>query len=383
MKSVQAIVYRYLSEAEFFNIYKPPGTEVGGGGQKYIDFPKKAIHLSDWEEFFEGVSGLVTEERAQGPSWTFPIKSIGVALPQQQSATIYQRRQQSVCIAAQHLYAAKQNRVKAWHPDQGFPVPANPTDRHQLPPGLVIYLVRTVDNEVWAGWTQNSAGNTLIYRTATAGDLLDPMLSDLAPNHAGYLEFDVDEIQMDETDAISPFTAKTLEEEEDDEDEQRERQQRRSYRRRRSEDEILNSLFAEDEDTGNGDDQETRTVVMRVRRRNTRAVQDLKELYKHRCQISGDQYAFQKQDGTYYTEAHHLTPLGSGGADDPRNIVVISPLIHRMLHYANVSEIDLTGITQREDGWSTLAITINGTPYTIEWHPKHAERVLAQDAEQT
>ncbi|HXQ39373.1 MAG TPA: HNH endonuclease signature motif containing protein [Anaerolineales bacterium] len=381
MKSVQAIVYRYLSDAEFFNIYKPPGTEKGGGGQKYIDFPKKAIHLSDWEEFFEGVTDLVVEKRAKGPSWTFPIKSIGVPLPQEQRATIYQRRQQSVCIAAQHIYARNQNRVTAWHPDQGFPVPANPADRHQLPPGLVVYLVRTVDNEVWAGWTQNSAGNAPIYKTPAAGALLDPMLSDLAPNHAGYLEFEADELQIDETDAIAPFTAEPLEEEEEDEEEQRERQQRRSYRRRRSEDEILNSLFAEDEDVedGNGDDMTTRQVVMRVRRRNTRAVQDLKELYKHRCQISGEKYAFQKQDGTFYSEAHHLTPLGSGGADDPRNIVVISPLIHRMLHYANVSEIDLTRITQRDDGWSTLEITINGTPHTIEWHPKHAERVL--DAE--
>src|SRR5262249_1927404 len=160
-------------------------------------------------------------------------------------------------------------RVTAWHPDQGFPVPEDPTDRHQLPPGLVVYLVRTADNEIWAGWTQNSAGNSPNYKTAAAGALLDPMLSDLSPNHAGYLEFEADELQIDETDAIAPFTAEPLEEEEDEE-EQRERQQRRSYRRRRSEDEILNSLFAEDEDVedGNGDDMTTRQVVMRVRRRN-------------------------------------------------------------------------------------------------------------------
>ena len=37
MRVVRAIVFRYLTDADFFNMYKPTGTEIGGGGQLYID----------------------------------------------------------------------------------------------------------------------------------------------------------------------------------------------------------------------------------------------------------------------------------------------------------------------------------------------------------
>ena len=30
MRRVRAIVYRYLTDADFFNMYKPTGTETGG-----------------------------------------------------------------------------------------------------------------------------------------------------------------------------------------------------------------------------------------------------------------------------------------------------------------------------------------------------------------
>ena len=33
MKEVESVVYRYLTNADFFNTYKPRGTERGGGGR--------------------------------------------------------------------------------------------------------------------------------------------------------------------------------------------------------------------------------------------------------------------------------------------------------------------------------------------------------------
>jgi hypothetical protein len=43
MQKVRSIIFRYLTTADFFNIYKPSGTEEGGGGQGYIDFPVNAV----------------------------------------------------------------------------------------------------------------------------------------------------------------------------------------------------------------------------------------------------------------------------------------------------------------------------------------------------
>jgi len=46
MKKVKSIVFRYITAADFFNINKPSGTEIGGGGQSYIDFPTDSICYS-------------------------------------------------------------------------------------------------------------------------------------------------------------------------------------------------------------------------------------------------------------------------------------------------------------------------------------------------
>jgi 5-methylcytosine-specific restriction protein A len=137
---------------------------------------------------------------------------------------------------------------------------------------------------------------------------------------------------------------------------------------------VVASLFGEDESAG-ADPGQTREVVVRIKQRNQNAVRGLKELYRHKCQITGSKQTFLKRDGTPYTEAHHLIALGNGGADDPRNIIIVSPLIHRMLHYADVTGVDLSRIVQAADGSAQLTIQINGTNFTIAWHPQHAERV--------
>ena len=91
--------------------------------------------------------------------------------------------------------------------------------------------------------------------------------------------------------------------------------------------------------------------------------------------MTGEQFVFKKADGQLYCEAHHLVPLGAGGADSPYNLIVVSPLIHRMFHYAEVSGLDLSKIVDNK-----LPITINGETYTITWNPLHAAVVIA-DAE--
>jgi len=66
MKIASQVVFRRITDAEFFNINKPPGTETRGGGQSYIDFPLSSIKAADWVSFFAGQKKLKTDS---GPFW--------------------------------------------------------------------------------------------------------------------------------------------------------------------------------------------------------------------------------------------------------------------------------------------------------------------------
>lgn len=399
MKKIKQIVFRYLTYAEFFNIYKPRGTEPGGGGQKYIDFPKSRVRLAQWNDFFSDIPGIELTEGTQGSRWDVPIFSIGTSQSSAQQVIIYQRRQASVCVGAQHIHSAGQNRVLAWHPDNGFPEPDEPTDRHQLPRGLAVFLVRTYEDEIWAGWFRNDTGLPSPCENTYAEDLLQPLLlENNSPGNAGFITLDDGELLLNDQNKVSPFisthpSALTPESSTEQQaelplDVSQEPEEgvriapptttpRHRRRRPRTEGEITRDLFNEDDDIEAEQDSGDRTAIVRIRRRNERAVRNLKQLYK-KCQIRGTDYLFRKTNGDYYTEAHHLIPLAEGGADNPRNMIIVGPLIHRMLHYANVSGVDISKIEERPDGSAELRIKINGVDYTIVWHPGHAEKILEQ-----
>ena len=105
MRSVRTIVYRYLTDADFFNINKPRGTETAGGDQSYIDFPTSDIVVAEWKKFFDGVTGCVETIKTAGPAWEFPIHSIGLPISDDRSLKIYQRRAASVSITAQKIHS--------------------------------------------------------------------------------------------------------------------------------------------------------------------------------------------------------------------------------------------------------------------------------------
>lgn len=373
MKDVKDVIYRFLTDAEFFNIYKPPKTEAGGGGQTYIDFKTKFIPVLQWESFFDGVVGLTVGTGAKGPTWTSPVYSVGVSSQPQQTMLVYQRRSASVCISSQYIHSKKANRVSAWHPSNGFPQPSNPADRQQLPDGLVVFLVRTFDNEVWAGWANVNNPANKGWADTSARLLLSPMFAAARqPGDAGILTFTQGQLHLDTNNAQAPIvggssavivtipTKKT----------------KAKKHRVLTEQELLDTLFNEDESDSAAIGGKQKTVILKIRQRNQSAVKALKELYHNRCQISGAQLTFKKQDGKYYSEAHHLVPLGVGGADDPRNIIIVSPLIHKMLHYAFIEGIDLTKIKNQPSGEGTLEILVNGEEMIITWHAEHVKRVL-------
>ncbi len=133
---------------------------------------------------------------------------------------------------------------------------------------------------------------------------------------------------------------------------------------------VSEKLFDEDCDAQNPQVQER---VVKIRKRNAKIVKKLKELYNHQCQVTGAEYTFQMKNGVNYTEAHHLVPLGAGGSDDPRNLVILSPLVHKMFHYADVSQIDLNDLVFDENGGASLELELGKDRHVIRWHPKHAE----------
>ena len=384
MKKVAQIVFRRLTAADFFNINKPKGVEARGGGQSYIDFPTSAVSPPDWESFFADEKVI---EAKSGPLWRFTVNSLG--LGQSQKAEIGRRRDASYNIRAQKLGTKESNRLFAWHPQySGFPAAVDPESRVGVP-NLVIYLIRTTEGEYWAGWFQAAAPK--------AEWQVDERLRRMFTQDDGNIYLNP-AIDFDEGDGewafrtgaatAAPATKTSVPTSQKPGDvsshppivdrpaavlgkQGADASKKKSPRyQQKTEDEIVASLFFDDlidEPLG-----AKKLLTISVLKRNQKIVGALKALYKGQCQLTGEKYVFKKTDGQVYCEAHHLVPLGSGGADSPYNLIIVSPLIHRMLHYADVSGIDLNKIVN-----NTLAIEINGTPFTITWHPKHAEPVNA------
>jgi 5-methylcytosine-specific restriction protein A len=378
MKKAVQIVFRCLTSADFYNINKPRGSETSGGGQTYIDFPVANVSAKDWMKFF---SGLESRRQKGGPFWVFEMHSLG--LVETQYVELGQRRPQTFSIRRQTLGRKHSNRVLAWHPKNGFPKPKSPRDRSGVP-NLVVYAIRTVEGEYWAGWFQSphpkpewqvDARLLPIFKRPSGSLYLDPPVmfdesvrnwpfrnvatSDASPQTAATSPI-VSISNQTVVSYVTPLENSTH---------GASRKLVTPYRQR-SEDEVVEDFFAEDIPINVLPKQ--RQVVTNILRRNQKIVKALKELYGGRCQISGEKYTFKKSDGSLYCEAHHLVPLGAGGADSPYNVIVVSPLIHRMIHFAEVSGLDLSNIKNNK-----LEIKINGEPFTITWHPKHAELVNA------
>ncbi len=106
-----------------------------------------------------------------------------------------------------------------------------------------------------------------------------------------------------------------------------------------------------------------RRVVSEQVARDVKLAEKLKRLYKSRCQICGD--TFKKKDGAFFSEAHHLVPLGKSGDDVPSNIVVLCATCHRKLHYADVRPVP------SEPGTVRVPLIINGRRVEIRYALPH------------
>jgi len=101
-------------------------------------------------------------------------------------------------------------------------------------------------------------------------------------------------------------------------------------------------------DFGESDDPavRARTTAYRILR-DTKMARDIKRLHKHQCQFCGK--SIELADGSRYSEAHHIKPLGSphNGPDVEWNIIVVCPNHHVMLDYG-VIKIDKRKIKIRD-----------------------------------
>lgn len=359
LAELKEIIFRQITPADFFNINKPPGTEDGGGGQSYIDVPVRNVDLEAWHSFFGNVAPIDTKS---GPLWNIEINSLGGL--GRQVIKIGQRRSASVNIRSQKLLSRSSNRVLAWHPDYGeFPrAPADMSSAEdprviELTAGVRIFILKTDQEEYWAGWHRTEE----IQRLAS----IDPRFEVMLTQPAGHLSFDP-VVELDVTSIRDPFGVKPPVAPVTEADAEKKTPKKTAYNANagRTEEAIAADLFQDDSSS-----QEVKKTakVVETFERNRKAVRDLKRLYKS-CQVTGDDFVFSKVNGEPYLEVHHLVPLGEGGSDDPANLVVISAHIHRMLHYAVVEGIDLAMIADNK-----LRFKINGENFTITWLPDHAK----------
>jgi 5-methylcytosine-specific restriction protein A len=237
--------------------------------------------------------------------------------------------------------------VIAWRPVNGFPVafPANEN--------LVVYIIKTSDQQYWAGWFKEN--------TIPSYWPVNTSLKRMFEEQAGIIKFNAtSRVLINSENVTWPFYFKAVE----------------VINQIVNEDAIEEDLVNEDVSSKLADiatsnlPPEVKQRIINIRKRNKAVVNNLKNLYENKCQISGEDLTFIKRNGERYSEVHHLISLGENGSDSYANAIVVSPLIHRMLHYADVSAIDLNNI-----GDGQLPITINGVGYTITWHPEHVSTV--------
>jgi predicted HNH restriction endonuclease len=93
---------------------------------------------------------------------------------------------------------------------------------------------------------------------------------------------------------------------------------------------------------------ERQRQVYFVYKRNQRLIRALKAMYNGACQICGATNRIETDSGGFYTEGHHLIPLGDRGYDALNNVVILCPLCHRKLHYSRDREMLKTRIVYSE-----------------------------------
>lgn len=156
---VKAVWFRQITNADFFNIEKTPGTTSGGGGMTYIDLPKAAR-----DPLFEFIG-----RKTPGPTGPFPpidlpdVRAIGnptasgsLRMSHNREGDIRYR------VENQNRHMQGSQRHPAWMPTMGFPQANGPvnsaaTAQPYINDGLRIFLVQTTSGDVFAGFAEGKS----------------------------------------------------------------------------------------------------------------------------------------------------------------------------------------------------------------------------------
>jgi hypothetical protein len=108
--------------------------------------------------------------------------------------------------------------------------------------------------------------------------------------------------------------------------------------------ETLSIDALKDEDTGFSQ------AVRKVRKLDKSIGDTLKKLYDYRCQLTGERIG--DQYSADVVEAHHIVPFTNSLNNDARNIIIVNPTFHRIIHqtepeFKNLSFIFPNGVVEK------------------------------------
>lgn len=101
-------------------------------------------------------------------------------------------------------------------------------------------------------------------------------------------------------------------------------------------------------EVGNDDEAipETFMAISEKKKRNRKIVEELKKLYKNKCQICGE--FIDMGNGIKYSEVHHIHPIGKehNGVDNKYNMIVLCPNHHKMfdLGILSINPVDCQSV---------------------------------------
>jgi len=98
---------------------------------------------------------------------------------------------------------------------------------------------------------------------------------------------------------------------------------------------LLNEIEEENKDK----EPKVRKRISTAISRNSTIAKYVKELAKYTCELCG-QVGFEKKNGEFYVEVHHIEELGNKGLDIPSNLICVCPRCHRIIHYGSDSAIE-------------------------------------------
>jgi predicted restriction endonuclease len=117
------------------------------------------------------------------------------------------------------------------------------------------------------------------------------------------------------------------------------------------------------------------TITRKIR--DTKIIKELKAKYNNRCQICGK--TILRPNEEYYSEGHHLKPLGGGhkGSDTKDNVIILCPYHHAEFDYGSIS-IDpdslLINHINKEDEFSGKKLKYERTDINktyLKYHQDH------------